>query len=302
MREFFFSTLNDLLLGGDVSIDNQAIAQLKPDFSQFGVAALRLPFDVENPRDALLYILAQTALQYRFWDGFGAQYQRYAVGNNVGSTAMAAGFAGAWGAQPQPGPAIIDCARAVHATTRAAAAKALEPAFGAIPDPVSRVVILGEVLFSSKVPALIESLDADLRSGEVGVVQALRIARQLPVAYGDPLIKKAMLALALMVAEYRRAGITCKESLMAYADYQVPSVLRHLGILKYSPKLEQKIDTYQHIPKGSASEYAIRAGTIVACERIAEQFGVTAAEVDWFLWTKRKEPVKPFHLTATTAY
>lgn len=285
-----------------VTINDSVLQALAPDFSTFSVASVPLPFQVENPRDTLMYILAQTALQYRFWDGFGSAYQRYALEDKVGSAAMVDGFARAWGAQSQPGSAIIDCARAAHALSPEAAKQALMPVFGAIPVPRSRVVILGEVMFSPQLEHLLSALDADFRAGRAGVVQAVSIARAFPRSYGDLFLKKAMLAVGLMVAQYRQAGVSCAESLLAYADYQVPAVMRHLGVLTYAPSLAKKVDSRQHIVKGSAEELAIRAATIIGCERFAQHHGVTAAETDWFFWLKRKEPTQPFHLTATTEY
>jgi hypothetical protein len=98
--------------------------------------------------------------------------------------------------------------------------------------------------------------------------------------------------------------------LTAFADYKIPQILRNLGIIKYSPKLADKIDSYQLILKDSADEVEIRAATVWAVELIKQQLQtkynfVTAAHVDSMLWnrsqTKTKDQ-KPYHRTLTTAY
>lgn len=87
------------------------------------------------------------------------------------------------------------------------------------------------------------------------------------------------------------------------ADYQLPRMLRAMGVLEYSPGLAQKVDSQTLIEKDSIEERAIRAATIVAGEMLAEHFGVTPAAVDNFLWTNRsKAGSAPFHLTITTDY
>lgn len=302
IRQHLLANLGGLCQPNLVTVDEVAIKAMQPDFSKFSVASLRMPFTPAAPRDAIVYILAQTALQYRFWDGFGADYRRYSLDDKVGSAGMVAGFDKAWGTECTPGVGILVCAGAPQFHRHSPAHEVLAPYFGDIPNPESRVEILHDVLFSPHLADLVEELDKAFQSGHVGVEQALLISSAFPRAYGDVFIKKSMLAVGLMLAEYRRAGIACTESLMAYADYQVPAVLRHLGILVYSPELAAMVDGRQHIRKGSREELAIRAATIIACELFARIFGVTAAETDWFLWLKRKEPTQPFHLTDTTAY
>jgi hypothetical protein len=86
------------------------------------------------------------------------------------------------------------------------------------------------------------------------------------------------------------------------ADYQVPKMLRYLGVLKYVSELEENINDSRLIPEGSVQECEIRASTIIACRQIAEKSGKTMCDVDDFLWSRRKECNAPFHLTITTNY
>ena len=56
------------------------------------------------------------------------------------------------------------------------------------------------------------------------------------------------------------------------------------------------------LQKDSLEELQIRAATIVACTRLQQLTGWTIADVDTYLWTKRKMVDKPFHLTISTDY
>ena len=86
------------------------------------------------------------------------------------------------------------------------------------------------------------------------------------------------------------------------ADYQVPKMLEYFGVIKYSNDLGFKITEGKLIEKGSLMEVQIRAATIMACRKLCKLTGWNVAEVDTYLWTKRKLPRKRFHLTYTTDY
>lgn len=86
------------------------------------------------------------------------------------------------------------------------------------------------------------------------------------------------------------------------ADYQVPKMLEHFNCISYCPDLEQQIIFNKLIPKGSIEECEIRAATILACKKLCEITSWNIAEIDGFLWLKRHEVTKPFHLTITTDY
>jgi len=86
------------------------------------------------------------------------------------------------------------------------------------------------------------------------------------------------------------------------ADYQVPKMLEHFGCIKYTEDLKSKINSHTMIPKSSIEEVSIRSGTILACDWLSDLTGWTRAEVDAWLWLKRRECDKPFHLTITTDY
>ena len=59
--------------------------------------------------------------------------------------------------------------------------------------------------------------------------------------------------------------------LTAFADYKLPQVLRHLGVLRYEKALAQKVDHHTLLGAGSPEEVEIRANTIWAVELIRQE-------------------------------
>jgi hypothetical protein len=55
-----------------------------------------------------------------------------------------------------------------------------------------------------------------------------------------------------------------------FADYVVPAVLRHWGILTCSQALVKMLDSLQELPSGSEEEVELRACTITAVERFLQ--------------------------------
>jgi hypothetical protein len=100
------------------------------------------------------------------------------------------------------------------------------------------------------------------------------------------------------------------DKLTAFADYKLPQVLRHLGILHYSPDLENMIDQQISIEAGSPEEVEIRANTIWAVELIRQELAkmgkrLKAFEIDWILWNMGQDEAfkkKPYHRTMTIFY
>ena len=86
------------------------------------------------------------------------------------------------------------------------------------------------------------------------------------------------------------------------ADYQIPKMLEGLGCINYDYILSEKIQNGELILAGSLEECEIRAATMLTGRRLAELSGHTMADVDTYLWLKRNEINKPFHLTITTNY
>lgn len=174
-----------------------------------------------------------------------------------------------------------------------------------MPDADGRVRILNEVLLSPKLQELAylatSVFDRHTRQ-EFDTTFANRLATAFPEGYADEVLKKPQLAVSALWREARARGFQGQCNLTGFADYQIPNVLRAMGLITYAPDLAAHIDSQQLIEANSVDERAIRAVAILGLEALAQAQGVGVADVDYWVWEKRKEPKTPFHLTLTTAY
>lgn len=100
------------------------------------------------------------------------------------------------------------------------------------------------------------------------------------------------------------------DQLTMFADYRVPQLLRHFGVLGYDLPLAAAVDHLQEVPFGSPQEVEIRAATVVAVEMLRKQLlakglDLFVVEVDWLLWQmgeESKDQIKPHHRTMTIYY
>ncbi|KAG8214536.1 hypothetical protein J3R82DRAFT_9597 [Butyriboletus roseoflavus] len=89
----------------------------------------------------------------------------------------------------------------------------------------------------------------------------------------------------------------CIDSLTMFADYRVPQILHHLGILVYPPSLQEMLRNGDDISLGSDVEVSIRAASILSVERIRDEIlrlrgnvrkgpwvQVNSALIDFYLW------------------
>ncbi|MBI4262355.1 hypothetical protein HY624_02410 [Candidatus Uhrbacteria bacterium] len=100
-------------------------------------------------------------------------------------------------------------------------------------------------------------------------------------------------------------GLTNFDQIPACSDYKIPQMLRQHGILVYSRGLAETIDHKIEILHGAPEEVEIRAGTIVAVDRIACAVRVAPQDVSDVLWIssqKKTGTEKPYHRSRTTAY
>ncbi|KAI4330251.1 hypothetical protein MLD38_028551 [Melastoma candidum] len=80
-------------------------------------------------------------------------------------------------------------------------------------------------------------------------------------------------------------------SITMFADYIVPSVLRQLGVLKYSSALASSIEANRVIASGTEEEVELRACSVYAVEKMKELMNkkwgkqVLSAELDLWLWS-----------------
>jgi len=104
-------------------------------------------------------------------------------------------------------------------------------------------------------------------------------------------------------------ALTDLHKLTIFADYKLPQILRHYGILTYDPALAALVDNQVLLEQGSEEEVEIRAGTIWACEllrRAMQRQGYTmnASEIDQRLWSLSQniEHMRPYHRVRTQFY
>ena len=100
------------------------------------------------------------------------------------------------------------------------------------------------------------------------------------------------------------------EQLTIFADYKLPQLLRHFGVLEYHPTLAERIDREELLEPGGEEEVQIRAATVWACELLRQTMNdaahepVTAADIDGQLWLLSQDipNMRPYHRVRTTYY
>jgi len=251
---------------------------------------------MKNTKTALMYFIFANAQAFKFWTLDNGKFSRYVKNGASGTSAMFKILATAWG----------DNATTEHLKEHLDTT-GLSTFFKGSPLACFRVDIVNELITEQKLEDTAETL-YNLIQGIQGasLVEAKFLANSFPLAYGDdPYFKKAQLTLAAICGYMDRFSKVPLNSsdLTALADYQVPRVLRALGILEYSKNLAKSVDNRKLIIGNSNSERAIRAATVLAVDKIAEKSHTTAAIVDDILWSSQDLAKDSFfHLTNTTNY
>lgn len=116
--------------------------------------------------------------------------------------------------------------------------------------------------------------------------------------------------------------VSLQDHLTMFADYRVPQVLCHEGILLYSSSLRDRLERREEIPFGDEDECEIRAASILAVDHLVQLVNdqlpfetnigeegqrINAIDIDVFLWRRRRElsslyAVTPFHRTRSIFY
>lgn len=132
-----------------------------------------------------------------------------------------------------------------------------------------------------------------------------------------PILKRAQIVAIDLAGTFnfdRWGKFNDLEHLTAFADYKLPQILRHWGVLEYSPELAARVDAGKPLRSGEPMEVEIRAATIWAVEllRRALNEAITdgrppykAYEIDWALWAASQEPaetMQPYHKVRTVYY
>lgn len=97
------------------------------------------------------------------------------------------------------------------------------------------------------------------------------------------------------------------QELTALADYIIPNLLRHIGVIVYKKELSDLIDNKVHLQKGSNYEIEIRGATIWVVELMRQKLEIKGTpcksqNINDYLWTIGRDVNTPFHLIRTTAY
>jgi hypothetical protein len=125
--------------------------------------------------------------------------------------------------------------------------------------------------------------------------------------------KRAQICVADLYGAFggkRWGAFTDLGKLTIFADYKLPQVLRHYGILEYEPRLAERIDNQELLQPGEEEEVELRAATIWACELLRHEMSrisrqtITAVEVDQLLWYlgQNSSEMRPYHRTRTIYY
>lgn len=124
--------------------------------------------------------------------------------------------------------------------------------------------------------------------------------------------KRAQILASDLYGAFRGQGwgkLDRMRALTAFADYKLPQILRHRGILCYSDALAHLVDNKVLLDAGSSQEVEIRANTIWVVELMGKELqslGIDAPsyQLDWLLWhaSQDSERMKPYHRTRTIYY
>jgi hypothetical protein len=282
-----------------VKIDEEKIISLKfessfvEELSPYEQNALR----GRNLTESIQFILALNSINYQYWDKTTDGFVRYANNGFTGALAAFDGFIRLWSVFSQD----YDIHKKIDNTL-------MEEFFGRIPEKSSRIEIFRESLNPVNLNRAVNIIKRHLADGILDTQTAREVAQVLPLSFNEPYFKKIQLALYEIVLHYNKEFLTVgnpkvKEYLTVAADYQLPKVLEAIGILHYNDEIKYRIDNHQLIDTQSKEELAIRAATIIACEHIAQEHGLSIPAIDRWLWLARNDyGDKNFHLTRTTAY
>jgi len=96
------------------------------------------------------------------------------------------------------------------------------------------------------------------------------------------------------------------DTLLIFADYRIPHLLEHTGMLRYAPSLTRRIAKHALISHRSITEAEIRGSTVLAAQFLQSATGLPYPELDFRLWLlarKNKSRMRlPHHRTQTRYY
>lgn len=123
--------------------------------------------------------------------------------------------------------------------------------------------------------------------------------------------KRAQLAPAMAYGRFHgtpKFELSDPSAFTVFADYNLPNVLRHFGVLEYDPTLRSTIDNRELIDAGSREEVELRVATIAGADLLIKVLNrrreslVYGPHMDYKLFSVRDDVDTPVHKTQTTAY
>lgn len=299
-----------------VHVNIEAITRLaRPELLDTPVLGVDAPSLAERPPLFVAYLVAMNSLNFQFWAPAGrSEFQsttpalpltRYTQHGLVGALAMEACFLQWWLRHCDTHLDDSSCLFGTLSGMRQELeSRGLQSIFGDIPAAEHRERLLDEVLNAGLLSAIAAGLTARVvHCRSLGWQDAQWIASLLPSCYQDPYLKKAQLALMLVGGQFRQLGLPVELDVSAAADYQLPKVLRRLGVLVYDEALAALVDQGLMLVEGDRYERALRAATVYAVAALAEHFKAGVEQVDFWLWSQRNEGAPSnFHLCMTTNY
>lgn len=166
----------------------------------------------------------------------------------------------------------------------------LRPLLSEVPFTEQRLSILKEFAAPATHDKVMQLLDSvyDGAQYKLDMFFLDKLAQILPQGLGDdPFMKKNMLTALMAAANAHHHGVKVDTSdLLPAADYILPQVLNadHIGILKFSEGLTEKLEKRQGLDENAKEVEALRAATIVVCHRLMEESQLSAQAVDGTLW------------------
>ena len=298
-----------------VSLDQKALTRFAPQLAHSKLASWELRYHFAGEPERLAhYLLLLDALNFCFWPEprWAIQYQGEKIS---GYWALAAALKRAF----EQGSSLQDAHRLARITPEQL--RRILGGTGEIPLLDERVQILrelGQVLrekFQGQAARFFQAADGS-------AVELVRLLTSHFSSFRDQAVYRGQ-----SVYFYKRAQILAADlheafggkswgaladidRLTAFADYKLPQVLRHLGILEYDDELAAQVDARRELPAGSPEEIEIRAHTVWAVELLRRELERRGArlhsfELDRLLWHlgQRDEfRAKPYHRTRTIYY
>lgn len=277
-----------------VSINEDALMNLKISDEDKAILASH-EMDAlagKDMKESVRFLIGLNSINYQFWDVQDGVFVRYENRGKVGALGSFEGYL-----------ALHNMLEANNFDTSLINNTTMQECFGNIPDKERRIDILREALDKENFDKVYKTIEQHVQNKKIDVQTAEDIASLMPISYNDPYLKKIQLALYEIGQIYVHHGKDLNIDITVAADYQIPKVLEGMGVLKYSPELSKKIDNFGIIEENSVEEKALRAATIISCEQISHEHGISIPALDRVLWLARNNfKDKKFHLTRTSNY